>query len=104
MVIGPDQYDVSQKVTSKSFIAFEWSVGTDPVHIEVVTPQCKDVLRRGVPIPQPHVATDACQFRARAVTATTDKAVEIRSMSASSEAALARRRTHSINLTNILLN
>ena len=101
MVIGPDQYDVSQKVTSKSFIAFEWSVGTDPVHIEVVTPQCKDVLRRGVPIPQPQVVTDASQFRVRAATATTDKAIEIRSMFASSEAAVACRWTNSINLINM---
>ena len=53
VVVEPGKYDVSQQVSSSSAVAFEWGLGcaTDSC-TEVVTPLCKDVVRRGVPAPQ----------------------------------------------------
>ena len=77
-VVGQDEYDDIKSVASNDIVAFEWRVGTDPVHIEVVMPMCKDVLRRGVPAPHREDTPDALQFRARATAAANKRATAIR--------------------------
>ncbi len=53
VVVEPGKYDVSQQVSSSSAVAFEWGLGCATGSCtEVVTPLCKDVVRRGVPAPQ----------------------------------------------------
>ena len=77
-VVGHNHYDDSKSVASNDIVAFEWRVGTDPLHIEVVMPMCKNMLRRGVPLPQRDGTTDALQFGARATTAANERATAIR--------------------------
>ena len=80
----PGKYDVSQQVSSSSAVAFEWGLGCATGSCtEVVTPLCKDVVRRGVPAPQfvgnvQGGQIDAAELRRVASEAGTDDKDELR--------------------------
>ena len=80
----PGKYDVSEQVPSSSAVAFEWGLGCATGSCtEVVTPLCKDVVRRGVPAPQfvgnvQGGQIDAAELRRVASEAGTDDKDELR--------------------------
>ena len=50
--VGEGLYDSEEAASSRSKVVFEWRLeGPEGVRHEIVSPLCRDVVRRGVPAP-----------------------------------------------------